>query len=247
MADLHGDSARRVVLDGVAVVGDGVGSEVVAGIKGQPLVLAPRGEVTAHLVAERSSVGVGRGEAFGPRGSAVRNRFKRVNAVGPAVAEAFEFRSAEVEAVERRARHQPDENAPLIGECVGQRQTTGGGAFGTTRRTTPCPSCGSLVEFQGAQHATECPFCATPVVIGTGTNRQIKPQAVLPFALTQPQARAELLSWLGSLWFAPNALLEFHAADTSGDGAALGTIKPTIGAPLKGIGKGMGIFHAKTF
>jgi hypothetical protein len=103
VADLHGDSARRVVLDGVAVVGDGVCSEVVAGIKGQPLVLAPGGEITAHLVAERASVGIGRGEAFGPKGSAVRNRFKRVNAVVPAVAGTFEFGRTEVEAVQRRA------------------------------------------------------------------------------------------------------------------------------------------------
>ncbi len=76
-------------------------------------------------------------------------------------------------------------------------------------RTTPCPSCGSLVEFQGAQHATECPFCATPVVIGTGTNRQIKPQAVLPFALEERAARAAMVSWLGRLWFAPNGLVDY--------------------------------------
>jgi DNA-directed RNA polymerase subunit RPC12/RpoP len=76
-------------------------------------------------------------------------------------------------------------------------------------RTTSCPSCGAMVEFQGADHATECPFCATPVVVDTGTQRQIKPQAVIPFVLTQDQARDAMVAWMGSLWFAPNTLLEY--------------------------------------
>ena len=76
-------------------------------------------------------------------------------------------------------------------------------------RTTPCPSCGALVEFQGASHATECPFCATPVVIGTGADRRIKPQAVLPFLIDERQGRAAMASWLGRLWFAPNGLVEY--------------------------------------
>jgi DNA-directed RNA polymerase subunit RPC12/RpoP len=76
-------------------------------------------------------------------------------------------------------------------------------------RTTTCPSCGALVEITGATHATECPFCATPVVLDTGTQRQIKPQALVPFALTEAQARKAMVGWLGSLWFAPGTLLEY--------------------------------------
>ncbi len=76
-------------------------------------------------------------------------------------------------------------------------------------RITPCPSCGAQVEFRGATHATECPFCATPVAIGTGEERRIKPQAVLPFALTEKQARDAMTNWLGSLWFAPNGLQDY--------------------------------------
>lgn len=76
-------------------------------------------------------------------------------------------------------------------------------------RSTHCPSCGAIVEFQGATHATECPFCATPVVVDTGSRRHIKPQALVPFELTEGEARAALTGWLGSLWFAPNGLLEY--------------------------------------
>jgi LSD1 subclass zinc finger protein len=76
-------------------------------------------------------------------------------------------------------------------------------------RATACPSCGAVVEFAGAAHAAECPFCATPVVTGTGSARRIKPQAVLPFVLTEAQARAAMTAWLGRLWFAPGGLVDY--------------------------------------
>lgn len=76
-------------------------------------------------------------------------------------------------------------------------------------RSCSCPNCGAVVEFQGANHASECPYCATPVVVDSGARRHIKPQAVIPFVLTENQARIELTRWLGGLWFAPNGLLEY--------------------------------------
>ncbi len=76
-------------------------------------------------------------------------------------------------------------------------------------RTSTCPNCGALIEFTGANHAEECPFCATPVVVDTGKHRTIKPQAVVPFVLTEDAARSALVQWMGGLWFAPNALLEY--------------------------------------
>jgi predicted RNA-binding Zn-ribbon protein involved in translation (DUF1610 family) len=79
-------------------------------------------------------------------------------------------------------------------------------------RATNCSNCGAVVEFQGATHATECPFCATPLIVDSGTRRHIKPQALIPFALDETAARKNLITWLGSLWFAPNRLLEFTRA-----------------------------------
>jgi len=76
-------------------------------------------------------------------------------------------------------------------------------------RTSSCPSCGAKIEFQGATHATECPFCASPVVVDTGAARLIKPQGVVPFDLTEDQARSAMVKWMGSLWFAPSKLLEY--------------------------------------
>lgn len=81
--------------------------------------------------------------------------------------------------------------------------------LGEDVRASHCPSCGAIVEFSGAQHAAHCPYCDTPVVVDTGKRRHIKPQAVLPFELTEDQAREALTKWLGSLWFAPNSLLAY--------------------------------------
>ena len=76
-------------------------------------------------------------------------------------------------------------------------------------RGVSCTNCGATFAFDQDKHAAECPFCATPVVTGTGTHRQIKPQGVLPFALKEESARGAVTKWLGSLWFAPNGLKEY--------------------------------------
>lgn len=76
-------------------------------------------------------------------------------------------------------------------------------------RVSRCPNCAAQVEFDPEKHATECPFCATPVVVDTGVHRHIKPRAVLPFALTETDARAAMNDWLGRLWFAPNGLQDY--------------------------------------
>jgi DNA-directed RNA polymerase subunit RPC12/RpoP len=72
-----------------------------------------------------------------------------------------------------------------------------------------CPNCAAQVEFDPNTHAAECPFCATPVVTGTGVNRHIKPRGVLPFALEERAAHTAMTDWLGALWFAPNGLKQY--------------------------------------
>ena len=76
-------------------------------------------------------------------------------------------------------------------------------------RVADCPNCGARFEFDPAIHAAECPFCATPVVADTGTDRHIKPAALVPFHLEEAQARDAMTVWLGSLWFAPNGLRKY--------------------------------------
>ncbi|MEL7149959.1 MAG: TFIIB-type zinc finger domain-containing protein [Pseudomonadota bacterium] len=94
-------------------------------------------------------------------------------------------------------------------DLVGALRAGKGTAEMEETRTSTCPNCGARTEFDAAVHAKECPFCATPVVTDTGLSRQIKPAAVLPFTLDESEARVAMTQWLGSLWFAPNGLMEY--------------------------------------
>ncbi len=76
-------------------------------------------------------------------------------------------------------------------------------------RVVTCPNCGAQFEFDAAIHAAECPFCATPIVTDTGTQRQIKPRGLLPFSLSERDGRKVMTDWLGGLWFAPNGLQKY--------------------------------------
>ncbi len=79
-------------------------------------------------------------------------------------------------------------------------------------RVARCESCGAEIEFDADVHSKECPFCASPIVTDTGLHRHIKPQAQLPFLVTEEEARAAMNKWLGRLWFAPSDLVKFARA-----------------------------------
>lgn len=80
-------------------------------------------------------------------------------------------------------------------------------------RSLACPNCGARVDLDDTHHASACPFCATPVVTDTGATRRIKPQGVLPFKLTEAQARDAMKDWLRGLWFAPSGLIAYARKD----------------------------------
>ena len=96
-----------------------------------------------------------------------------------------------------------------IAEIAIARGLDAGDAPQEETRVTDCPNCGARFEFDPAIHAAECPFCATPVVADTGTDRHIRPAALVPFALEEAQAREAMTAWLGSLWFAPSGLKKY--------------------------------------
>lgn len=85
-------------------------------------------------------------------------------------------------------------------------------------RVSACPSCGAQVQFDGADHSQECPFCATPVVADTGVHRHIKPKGLIPFQLTEREAKKAMNDWLGALWFAPGGLKDYARKESSLDG-----------------------------
>lgn len=73
-------------------------------------------------------------------------------------------------------------------------------------RVVHCTSCGASVEFDPEIHADRCAFCAAPIVTDTGAHRHFKPKGVLPFLVSERDARERLKRWLEGLWFAPGDL-----------------------------------------
>ena len=69
-----------------------------------------------------------------------------------------------------------------------------------------CPNCAASFELKKNQHAGDCSFCGTPVVIGTEHTRLFQPKSLLPFVITEQEARAQFDRWISNLWFAPSAL-----------------------------------------
>ncbi len=74
-------------------------------------------------------------------------------------------------------------------------------------RVVDCPSCGAQTRFDGHVVGDRCAFCASPLLVDQAhVERLLKPQAVLPFAVDKTAAQAVFGRWVGSRWFAPNAL-----------------------------------------
>lgn len=74
------------------------------------------------------------------------------------------------------------------------------------RPSTQCENCAAEFNFATHVHAGECPFCGTQIVEGTGHNRHIKPESLLPFRIDETTAMAAYKKWLSRLWFAPSAI-----------------------------------------
>ena len=72
-----------------------------------------------------------------------------------------------------------------------------------------CGGCGAVTHFDSSLTATTCPFCGAPLVAdGKGKNSDdvIRPEALIPFAITLQQAQETFKKWISSLWFAPSNL-----------------------------------------
>lgn len=75
--------------------------------------------------------------------------------------------------------------------------------------TVQCDGCGANSQLDKHLTASECPFCATPLVVKNGQKGNfIAPQYLLPFKIERKKAEEEFVKWVKSLWFAPNDLLK---------------------------------------
>jgi LSD1 subclass zinc finger protein len=79
-----------------------------------------------------------------------------------------------------------------------------------------CTNCGASTTLDSHIVSTNCPFCASPLIIDHHTERVIRPNALLPFGIDYKVALANLKKWGKTLWFAPNDLkyvLDAHSVN----------------------------------
>jgi len=76
-------------------------------------------------------------------------------------------------------------------------------------RSVACASCAAHLEPPPSVEAFPCPYCGSSIVVRAGSERLIKPQAVLPFRVPREEATQLFHKWLRTRWFAPNALKRF--------------------------------------
>jgi ribosomal protein S27E len=80
-----------------------------------------------------------------------------------------------------------------------------------------CQTCGATVTFTPPMVAGECDFCGSPLVAQPrSADPVLAPEGVLPFRVTRDAATGSVGKWIGSLWFAPNALKKLAAHEGIG-------------------------------
>ncbi len=74
-----------------------------------------------------------------------------------------------------------------------------------------CSKCSATFTMNPYSFSSNCPYCGTPAIIDFV--KEITPQSLLPFHLSQKEAKEAFKKWVGSLWFAPSKLTEFLTDD----------------------------------
>ena len=77
-----------------------------------------------------------------------------------------------------------------------------------------CPNCGADSEFPANVVATHCHYCGTPLTGSTLSQRTLRPQGIVPFAITHDAAVMAFRSWLQSQWFLPNKAKKLKLEET---------------------------------
>jgi DNA-directed RNA polymerase subunit RPC12/RpoP len=86
------------------------------------------------------------------------------------------------------------------------------------RITVKCTACGAESTQAPNVTADRCPFFGADIVATASSSKQIKPKALLPFAITREVARDSFRKWIHGLWFAPNALKRLARQESPIDG-----------------------------
>jgi DNA-directed RNA polymerase subunit RPC12/RpoP len=76
-----------------------------------------------------------------------------------------------------------------------------------------CSQCGAETTMPPNATAGLCPFCGANMVFSAKSSHLIRPEALLPFRVTQKDAFAEFRRWIQRLWFAPGDLKHYAQSE----------------------------------
>ncbi len=83
------------------------------------------------------------------------------------------------------------------------------------KRQVKCRSCNAISVLDPGRQAQTCQFCgAAELVAYEETKPGFRPESVLPFTLSEGQAREGIRKWYGRLWLAPSKLKAAALTDT---------------------------------
>ncbi len=83
----------------------------------------------------------------------------------------------------------------------------------SVHKVLQCQACGAQTEVDTTLHADECPFCGTDFVLEGQEQHIIQPKSLLPFAISDDEAKAQYKAWVKRLWFAPSSVWKYAKQD----------------------------------
>ena len=86
---------------------------------------------------------------------------------------------------------------------------------GAETRQVRCQSCNAISVLDPSRQAQTCEFCGSAQLVPYDRDEAaFRPESVLPFRLSEAQARDGIRAWYGRLWLAPGALKRRALTDT---------------------------------
>jgi hypothetical protein len=83
------------------------------------------------------------------------------------------------------------------------------------KRQVRCRSCNAISVLDPARQGQNCAFCGSAQLVPyDATKPALRPESLLPFKVSEPQARDRIRAWYGKLWLAPSALKRCALTDT---------------------------------
>jgi len=83
------------------------------------------------------------------------------------------------------------------------------------KRQVKCRSCNAISVLDPSRQAQNCEFCGSAQLVPYEEAKPaFRPESVLPFRVSEPEARDRIRNWYGRLWLAPSALAKKALTDT---------------------------------